>query len=186
MYVATIILPLASNGPLIARAQDNNGDLREEIGWNELVKTVAQIRDSFPPQEQPRVGIVVGNYGEQGAIEILGPVYHLPPPISGTNSAWYRRYPTSPPPTLIVVGHSREYVDKTFTSCRLVAHNTNPYAIHNEESDDHPDIFLSVPHACRGLSSGRTTSRSAEIMAFRLRSNQTVDRQLTLNPLCAQ
>jgi len=142
VYVATIILPLASNGPLRARALDNNGDLREEIGWNELVKTVAQIRDSFPPQEQPRVGIVVGNYGEQGAIEILGPAYHLPPPISGTNSAWYRRYPTSPPSTLIVVGHSREYVDKTFTSCRLVAHNTNPYGIHNEESDDHPDIFL--------------------------------------------
>ncbi|MFZ3264704.1 MAG: glycosyltransferase family 39 protein [Terriglobales bacterium] len=142
VYVATIMLPLASNGPLRARALDNNGDLREEIGWNELVKTVAQIRDSLPPQEQPRVGIVVGNYGEQGAIEILGPAYHLPPPISGTNSAWYRRYPTSPPSTLIVVGHSREYVDKTFTSCRLVANNTNSDGIHNEENDDHPDIFL--------------------------------------------
>jgi hypothetical protein len=142
VYVATIILPLASNGQLRARALDNNGDLREEIGWNELVKTVAQIRDSLPPQEQPRVGIVVGNYGEQGAIEILGPAYHLPPPISGTNSAWYRRYPTSPPSMLIVVGHSREYVDKSFTSCRLVAHNTNSDGIHNEENDDHPDIFL--------------------------------------------
>jgi hypothetical protein len=142
VYVATIILPLASNGPLKARALDNNGDLREEIGWNELVKTVAQIRDSLPAQQQARVGILVGNYGEQGAIEILGPAYHLPAPISGTNSAWYRRYPMPPPSTLIVVGHSREYVERTLTSCQLVAHYGNPYGIHNEESDDHPDIFL--------------------------------------------
>jgi len=142
VYVATIILPLASNGPLRARALENNGDLREEIGWNELVKTVAQIRDSLPAQQQARAGIVVGNYGEQGAIEILGPAYHLPAPISGTNSAWYRRYPMPLPSTLIVVGHLREYVERTFTSCQLVAHNGNPYGIHNEESDDHPDIFL--------------------------------------------
>jgi hypothetical protein len=141
-YVATIIIPLASNGPLRARALENNGDLREEIGWNELVKTVAQIRDSLPAQQQAHVGVMVGNYGEQGAIEILGPAYHLPSSISGTNSAWYRGYPTPPPSTLIVVGHSREYAERTFTSCQLVAHNANPYGIHNEESDDHPDIFL--------------------------------------------
>jgi hypothetical protein len=142
VYVATFILPLASDGPLRARALDGNGDLREEIGWNELVKTVAQIRDSLPAQQQGQFGIVVGNYGEQGAIEILGSAYHLPLPISGTNSAWYRGYPTPPPSTLIVVGHSPEYVEKTFRSCHLVGHNTNPYGIHNEESDDHPDIFL--------------------------------------------
>jgi len=142
VYVGTIILPLAESGPLRARAMENNGDLREEIGWSELVKTVARIRDSLPAEQQARVGIVVGNYGEQGAIEILGPAYHLPSPISGTNSAWYRRYPIPPPSTLIVVGHSREYTERTFTSCQLIAHNVNPYGIHNEESDDHPDIFL--------------------------------------------
>ena len=49
------------------------------------------------PGTAAQVGILVGNYGEQGAIEILGPAYHLPPPISGTNSAWLRGYPTPPP-----------------------------------------------------------------------------------------
>jgi hypothetical protein len=85
---------------------------------------------------------LVGNYGEQGAVEILGRAYQLPPPISGTNSAWLRGYPAAPPSTLIVLGHSREYVEKTFTSCRLAGHNTNPLGVQNEETQDHPDIFV--------------------------------------------
>ena len=76
--VTATILPLASSGPLKNFALENNGELREEIGWNELVKTVAGIRDSLPPEQQEHVGVLAGNYGEQGAIEILGPAYHLP------------------------------------------------------------------------------------------------------------
>jgi hypothetical protein len=85
---------------------------------------------------------LLGNYGEQGAIELLGPAYHLPAPISGTNSAWLRGYPEPPPSTLIVLGRSRQYVDKMLTSCRLAGHNGNPYGVQNEESEDHPDIFV--------------------------------------------
>jgi hypothetical protein len=83
LYVCPAILPLASSGPLRDRALDTNGDLREEIGWNELVKNVADIRDSLPADQRDRVGVLVGNYGEQGAIELFGPACHLPPPISG-------------------------------------------------------------------------------------------------------
>ncbi len=140
--MAAILVPFTSSGPLKTFALKINGDLREEIGWNELVKTVAGIRDSLPTEERNRVGIVVGNYGEQGAVEILGPAYHLPPPISGTNSAWLRGYPTPPPSPLIVVGHSRNYVDSMFTGCRLAGHNGNTAGVKNEEAEDHPDIFV--------------------------------------------
>ncbi len=142
MYICTAILPLASSGPLKNFALENNGELREEIGWNELVKTVAGIRDSLPPEQQEHVGVLAGNYGEQGAIEILGPAYHLPTPISMTNSAWLRGYPEPPPSTLIVLGFSREDAEKAFSSCRLAGHNGNLYGVQNEESKDHPDIFV--------------------------------------------
>ena len=142
LVLIAIIVPIASSGPLKNFALKNNGDLREEIGWDELVKTVAGIRDSLPPEQRENVGVIVSNYGEQGAIEILGPAYHLPPPISGTNSAWYRSYPAVPPSTLIVIGWSQEGADETFTSCRFAAHNGNSLGIHNEESEDHPDIFV--------------------------------------------
>jgi hypothetical protein len=142
LNICTIVLPLASGGVLRDFALNNNGDLREEIGWNELVKTVADIRDNLPPEQRENLGVLVGNYGEQGAIEILGPAHNLPRPISGTNSAWLRGYPAPPPSTLIVLGLSRKYAERMLTSCRLAGHNGNPYGITNEESEDHPDIFL--------------------------------------------
>ncbi len=137
-----ILVPLASGGPLKQFALKNSGDLREEIGWEELVRTVAGIRDSLPADQRGDVGVLVGNYGEQGAVEILGPAYHLPMPISMTNSAWLRGYPAVPPATLIVVGFSREAADKAFTSCRLAGHNGNSEGVKNEESESHPDIFV--------------------------------------------
>jgi hypothetical protein len=137
-----ILVPLAPGGPLKQFALKNNGDLREEFGWDELVRTVAGIRDSLPAEQRGDVGVLVGNYGEQGAVEILGPASHLPMPISLTNSAWLRGYPAVPPATLIVVGFSRERADAAFTSCRLAGHNGNSEGVKNEESESHPDIFV--------------------------------------------
>jgi hypothetical protein len=120
----------------------NNGDLREEIGFTDLVAAVAQIRDSLPAEERASFGILTGNYGETGAINLYGPAYGLPAALSGTNTAWFRGYGNPPPKTLIVVGLSREYVESNFNSCRFAGHNGNPYGIKNEESEDHPDIYV--------------------------------------------
>lgn len=142
--VGRALLPL---GPISTSnyALKVNGELREEIGWTDLVAEVARIRDSLPPAERAHLGIIAGNYGETGAIDTYGPRYGLPQAISGTNTAWYRGYHNPPPQTLIVVGRSREYVERTFQSCRLGGHNGNPYGIDNEESRDHPDIFVCGP-----------------------------------------
>jgi hypothetical protein len=136
-----ILFPFATSGRLKEFALKNNGDLREEIGWDELVKTVAGIRDSLPPEQRGSVGVIVGNYGEAGAIEILGPAYGLPLPISRTNSAWLRGYPDPQPTTLIVVGWSKKEME-AFSSCRLAGHNGNSLGVKNEESEDHPDIYV--------------------------------------------
>jgi dolichyl-phosphate-mannose-protein mannosyltransferase len=147
-YVCAIIIPFASSGPLIHFALEKNGDLREEFGWEDLVRTAAAVRDTVPEQQRPHVGIIVGNYGEGGAIEILGPNLGLPAPISMTNSAWLRGYPTPTPDTLIVIGFSQESADEKFTACRLAAHRANPLPfpeLDNEESADHEDIFLCGP-----------------------------------------
>ena len=144
-YACALIVPLASSGPLKEFALSHNGDMREEIGWNDLVRTVAAIRDSLPPEQRENAGVLVGNYGEQGAVEILGPAWHLPPPISLTNSAWLRGYPQPPPTTLIVLGVSQKDAARALTSCRVAGHNGNPYGIRNEESEYHPDILVCGP-----------------------------------------
>ena len=48
-YVIAVVVPLAASGPLREFALKHNGDLREEIGWEQMVKTVAGIRDALPP-----------------------------------------------------------------------------------------------------------------------------------------
>ena len=142
---AAAIIPFASSGPLRNFALAHNGDLREEIGWNELVRNVAQIRDSLPPQQRAGTGIFTGNYGEYGAIDILGRDYGLPEPIGTTNSEWLRGYPTPLPTTLIVLGLTPEQANTLFTGCRIAGHNSNSEGIRNEESQYHPDIFLCGP-----------------------------------------
>jgi hypothetical protein len=144
LLFSAVVLPLAPSGRLKAFALKNNGDLREEIGWDELVKSVADIRDSLPAEQRASVGVIVGNYGEGGAIEILGPAYNLPLPISRTNSAWLRGYPSPQPTTLIVVGWSQREM-QAFSSCRLAGHNGNSLGVKNEESEDHPDIYVCGP-----------------------------------------
>ncbi|HKF46861.1 MAG TPA: glycosyltransferase family 39 protein [Terracidiphilus sp.] len=144
-FLCAEIVPLASSGPLRDYALKNNGDLREEFGWNDLVQSVAKVRDSLPPGQRASYGILTGNYGEAGAIENLGSAYQLPPPISETNSFYLRTYPAVPPSTLIVVGWSQEQVDRTFTGCRVAGHNGNSLGIKNEESQYHPDIYVCGP-----------------------------------------
>jgi Dolichyl-phosphate-mannose-protein mannosyltransferase len=139
------LLPLATSGPLKQYALDHSYDLREEIGWNDLVRTVAQIRDSLPPDQQAHLGITTGNYGEYGAIDVLGRAYGLPNPIGTTNSEWFRGYPTPQPTTLIVIGLTRKQADSIFTGCRWAAHNGNSEGVLNEESQYHPDIFVCGP-----------------------------------------
>jgi len=144
-YICALVVPLASSGPLRDYAFQHNENLRDEIGWMELVKTVAGIRNSLLPDQQAHLGITTGNYGEYGAIEILGPAYGLPAPIGTVNSEWLRGYPTPQPTTIITLGISHHQANEIFTGCRLAGHNTNSLGVQNEESQYHPDIFVCGP-----------------------------------------
>ena len=145
VFVCAMLLPLASSGSLKAFALRHSYDLREEIGWNDLVRTVAQIRDSLSPDQQAHLGIITGNYGEYGAIDVLGRPYNLREPIGTTNSEWLRGYPSPPPTTIIVIGFGAARANQIFTGCRLAGHNGNNEGARNEESEEHPDIFLCGP-----------------------------------------
>jgi 4-amino-4-deoxy-L-arabinose transferase-like glycosyltransferase len=145
--VAAVVLPIAPmNSPWWKYASKVDGDFREEVGWPELVAEVARVRGSLPADEQRRTGILATNYGEAGAIDLYGSAYGLPKAISGVNSYWWRGYPDPPPQTLIVLGLSRHHMEENFQSCELAGHETNPYGVKNEETEDHPDIFV-----CRNL-----------------------------------
>ena len=141
VLTAAIALPLAPvNSTWWNRVDDD--DFKEEIGWPELTEEVARIWNSLPPEERSRTAILAANYGEAGAIDLYGPAHGLPPAISGVNSYWQRGYGDPPPQTLIVLGLSGEDVEYLFQSCVLSGHTTNQYGVRNEETLDHPDIFV--------------------------------------------
>ena len=142
-----IALPSAPvNSPRWKFAAKNNGDLVEELGWPELVQEVARIRDSLPEKDRAQAGVLAANYGEAGAVNLYGPSYGLPRALSGVNSFWAKGYGDHPPQTLIVLGFSQRFRDANFSDCQLAGHTPNPYGIENEETGDHPDIYV-----CRGM-----------------------------------
>jgi Dolichyl-phosphate-mannose-protein mannosyltransferase len=118
----------------------------EEIGWPEFVESVAQVRDRLPVEERARVGILAGNYGEVGALNLYGEKFGLSRAISGVNSSWERGYGNPAPDVVIVTGYSREFLEKEFASCVVGGRVWNRYGVMNEETIEHPEIFV-----CRGL-----------------------------------
>ena len=146
-FAAAFFVPMAPvDSDWARRAFKVNEDFREEIGWPELVHKLAQVRNSLGAADRSRFGILAGNYGEAGAINLYGKEYGLPEAICGTNSFWARGYGDPPPETLIVIGFSREFGDRYFESCEVVGHITNKYGVANEETTDHSGILL-----CRHL-----------------------------------
>jgi 4-amino-4-deoxy-L-arabinose transferase-like glycosyltransferase len=142
-----IALPLAPVGSdLFVKVSGINTEFREQVGWPELVKTVAEIYAKIPEEEKAVTGILAGNYGEAGAVNLYGPEYGLPKVISGVNTYWLRGYGDPPPQTLIVLGIEDVKIYSFFKECGIEGRISNPYNIPNEEYLDHSRIYV-----CRGL-----------------------------------
>jgi 4-amino-4-deoxy-L-arabinose transferase-like glycosyltransferase len=135
---AIIALPIAPVNSDIWDFTSRTHDLFvEEIGWQELVETVAGIYAALPAEDQRQAGILTGNYGEAGAINLYGSAYGLPEAISGVNSYWLRGYGDSPQVLIVLDWYRRS----AFETCELAGHVTNHYGVANEETS-HSSIFL--------------------------------------------
>ena len=147
LCVVGFTLPVAPiNTPWWRLVSFFNENLKEEIGWHELVETIARIEATLPMEEKPGTAILAGNGGEAGAINLFGPACGLPRAISGFNSSWERGYGNPPPRTLIVIGFSADFLRDNFESCLAEGSVTNRYGIQNQETTNCPVVYV-----CRGL-----------------------------------
>jgi len=147
VLVAVVVLRFAPINSQWWKVADRlNDNWNEEIGWPELVETVAGVRNSLPPEERSRTGILAGDSGHAGAINLLGPANGLPRAMSGMNSHWLRGYGDPPPSTVIVIGMKREDLNGIFESCEPAGRVTNRYGIRNSTIADYDGIFV-----CRRL-----------------------------------
>ena len=116
------------------------------FGWDELVEALAGVYNDLPPDERAVAAFFVYNYGEAGAIDLLGREHDLPKAMSGHNNYWLwgpRGYSGE---VLIIVGGSRDGHLHAFEEAEQVATtDCGPYCMPYE--DDQP-IFV-----CRRLRS---------------------------------
>lgn len=96
--------------------------MADQFGWPELVKEVAAVYNSLPPDERAQTGIWAGNYGEAGAINMFGPAYGLPRAYSRHQNHWYWGPPPQVYKNLIVIEWSLDDVRDNCTSYQAFAH----------------------------------------------------------------
>lgn len=99
-----------------SRLPQNFADMH---GWRELVETVDRVATSMSPAERPGAVVLATNYGEAGALEILGQGRHLPPVVCGHNSYWDWR-PAELGANVIALRRSREQLESWFETVERV------------------------------------------------------------------
>jgi hypothetical protein len=146
IIAGALTLPVAPvNSALWNISYKVHDNFSEQLGWRELNEHIAEVYHALPADEQSRAGILAGNYGEAGAIELYGAEYDLPQIISPVDSFWMQGAPAETIDVLVVVGYSKESVEAFFTACELAGEISNQYGVMNDEARL-KDIFL-----CKGL-----------------------------------
>jgi 4-amino-4-deoxy-L-arabinose transferase-like glycosyltransferase len=142
VIAGALALPVAPiNSPLWNITSKVHDTFTEQIGWPEMIKTVAGIYGDLPPQEKARAGILTAENDEAAALNLYGSEYGLPKAISGSDTFWLRGYGNPPPETLIIVGYSQIEVNSGFKQCHLAGMITNPYGVENDLRNP-PDVFV--------------------------------------------
>ncbi len=94
----------------------------DQFGWPELARQVADIYNSLPPEERAKTGILAGNYGEAGAINMFGPQYGLPRALSRHQNHWYWGPPNEDYRNFIFLQFSQEDVQDNCTTWQAFEH----------------------------------------------------------------
>lgn len=108
------------------------GDYADMFGWEEQVKLVDSIYQSLSPAERSQCVIWAENYGEAGALQILGKAYGLPQPISRHGSFWLWGYDNPDATVWISLGNEQPAVEYAFEETELVKVIYHKYAIGEE------------------------------------------------------
>ncbi len=129
-YVTLPILPVATFAKTSLPSQVPTS--AEQVGWPQLVATVQRVVAALPANERAHAVILTNNYGEAGALELLGK--GLPPVYSGHNGFWYWGPPPADRTVVVHVGDwARADWSPYFTDCRTVARINNGLGISNQE-----------------------------------------------------
>jgi 4-amino-4-deoxy-L-arabinose transferase-like glycosyltransferase len=99
-----------------------------QFGWEEMVAAVSQAYWNLPPEERARAVVIGNNYGESGAVDLLGPKYGLPLRALGTHQSYWLWGPGDPSKDVaIVLGDRVESLSRLCGEVQVVAELSHPY-----------------------------------------------------------
>jgi hypothetical protein len=141
VYLTVPILPVATFATTSLPSQVP--DTAEQIGWPQLVHTVEGVIAALPAEERAHAVILTNNYGEAGALDLLGT--GLPPVYSGHNAFWDWGPPPADDTVVVHVGDwtSADW-SPDFVGCRAVARIDNGLAIQNQEQGQAVSVCTSL------------------------------------------
>jgi hypothetical protein len=106
----------------------------ETVGWPRFVQTVSTAWRQIPPARRGHTAIFTGNYGEAGAIDLLGSALRLPRAYSGHNGFSQWGIPQATDTHALVVGFNNSAgVAPYFDQCRTLAIVHNGVGLNNDE-----------------------------------------------------
>ncbi len=103
-------------------------------GWDAIVGAVAAAYETIPVEDRAATTIFTPNYGDAGAIELLGMPRGLPQPVSGHNNYWLWGPPSYDVRTVIVLGGQYDQLVTRYRQVRL-AGRTNCGLCMPDEND---------------------------------------------------
>ena len=103
-------------------------------GWESIVETLASVYNTLSPEEQAVAGFFTGNYGEAGAIDLLGGRHGLPVAVSGHNNYWFWGPRGHSGEVMIGIGGSREYLIEVFEEVEIAARTDCGYCMPYENN----------------------------------------------------
>jgi len=106
------------------------------FGWPEMTTLVARAYDRLTPDERLRCRVFGQNYGEAGAIDVLGRRLGLPHALSGHNSYWLWGLQGDPPDVVIIIGGDRDGNAKFFEEIEIVGQTSSQWSMPYERGLD--------------------------------------------------
>ncbi len=104
-------------------------DYADMIGWDELALITSKAYEQV--QDKQAVMIYAENYGQAGAVMVLGKKYNLPEPVCFSESFyyWFPRNPKQEITSFIYINDTLgDDVNKLFSDCREIGRINNPLA----------------------------------------------------------
>lgn len=113
----------------------------DRFGWDIMARSVKVAYDGLSDEEKPKVCVLMGNYGEAGALWVYGGQYNLPRPISGHLQYYLWGTRGHSADVVISIGIDIETLKDQWDDVRVVHEHACRWAIPYEK-------YLDV-HVCR-------------------------------------